>query len=295
MVKKILAAKGISAMILAQLCFVVAWTSIKFLGDRLPIVEIIFFRGFISALILFPITYYMEGTFKASDWTNIFMRCLTGFMAMCCAFYAMVNAPIGDIATLLNTLPIFIAFLAPIMLKEEFKKIQFIFVVLAFSGISMILKPSVDIFQSVSVFALLAGLLASMSLIYTRKLRKSDTLYIISFYFALFAAVVSAPLALRSFIWPFFHEWIWLIAMGVAITGAQLFLVQAFHYERAATVAPFGYVSVIGSYLVGLLFFAEVPDLWSIVGAVIIIASGIAIMRTAPPKGGGDTVPNVRT
>ncbi|MFH1875213.1 MAG: DMT family transporter [Pseudomonadota bacterium] len=295
MVKRILAAKGVFAMVLAQLFFVAAWASIKFLGNRLPLVEIIFFRGFISLIILMPLTYYFHRTFKGKHWTNIFLRCLTGFGAMCCAFYAMVNSQIGNVVTLLNTLPIFMAFLAPLMLKEPFRQLQFVFVVIAFGGISMILKPGLNILHSVSIYALLAAFLATLSLVYTRKLRESDSVYIISFHFALFVSVVIAPLALRNFIWPTFGEWVWLLAMGTTITAAQLFLVQAFHHEKASTVAPFGYISVIGSYLIGLIFFAEVPDVWSIVGAIIIVGAGVGIMQISPPVGDGDSAPNVRT
>jgi len=184
--------------------------------------------------------------------------------------------------TLFNTLPIFVALLAPALLGEAFGRLQFALIIVAFVGITVVLKPDENILQGVSIYALLAGLMAALSMICIRKLRATDSIFIITLYFTIFTTVVSAPLAFMNFVRPTAVEWGWLVFIGVAITFAQLFMTKAYRLGDASTIAPFSYASVIGAYAAGLLFFSEIPDIWSIIGAAIIVAGGIGIMIAAP-------------
>ena len=87
-----------------------------------------------------------------------------------------------------------------------------------------------------------------------------------------------------NFVWPSSAEWGWIIFVGVTITFAQLFMAKAYSYGRASTIAPLGYLTVIGSYITGVIIFSEIPDILSIVGAAIIVLSGVGVMIFAPAK-----------
>ncbi len=276
-------ARGIIWMILAQIVFVTTWTAIKTLGKRLPLFEIIFFRAFFSSLILLPLTHWRIGTFRGHDWITIFLRSLTGVAAMIAAFYTMIHIELGNAATLLNTLPIFVAILAPSLLGEPFRRRQFLFVLIAFAGILFILKPDAELVQGNSLIGLLAGFLAALAMLCLRKLRHTDNVLTITLHFTLFTALVCLPFMLRHFIWPTREEWFWLAFIGFFVTFAQLFMARAYHFGRASTIAPFAYISVIGSYIAGLVFFTEVPDLLSAIGSAVVIVGGVGVMLTAPP------------
>jgi len=201
---------------------------------------------------------------------------------MVMAFYAMINMEIGNAATLFNTLPIFVALLAPAILGEAFSSKKLALVIIAFVGIGIILKPDPDMLNGASVYALMAGLLGAMAMLFLRKLAATDSPLIITLYYTIFITVGSAPMAAAKFTYPTTIEWIYLIIMGICVTFAQLFMARSYQYGHASTIAPFGYASVIGSYIVGLSIFGEIPDVWSIVGAAMIIASGIGIMLSEP-------------
>jgi len=275
-------AKGVLLMLAAQLIFVAAWGAIKFLGDRLPLFELVFFRGFFSLIILIPLTHFKHRSFRGRDLSTLFLRAFFGLVAMVMSFYAMIHMEMGNTVTLFNTLPIFVALLAPALLGEAFGRLQFALIIVAFVGITVVLKPDENILQGVSIYALLAGLMAALSMICIRKLRATDSIFIITLYFTIFTTVVSAPLAFMNFVRPTAVEWGWLVFIGVAITFAQLFMTKAYRLGDASTIAPFSYASVIGAYAAGLLFFSEIPDIWSIIGAAIIVAGGIGIMIAAP-------------
>ena len=109
-------------IILGELIFVVAWASVKKIGPRLPVFEIVFFRSFISLLILIPLMQWRHHTFHGTAWLTLFLRALFGWGAMILSFYSMIHIRIGDASTLLNTLPIFVALFSPTLLGEPFVK-----------------------------------------------------------------------------------------------------------------------------------------------------------------------------
>jgi len=269
-------------MLAAQLLFVAVWSAIKHLGGRLPLFELVFFRAAISLVVLLPLTGWRHRSFKGNALVTLFLRAFFGFLGMVFGFYALTHMEMGNAITLFNTFPIFVALLAPPLLDESFSRLQFAFVLVAFVGIAMILKPNADIFQGASLYALLGGIMAALSMVCIRKLRMTDSVLIITLYFTAFTAIVSAPLAAIQFVKPMASEWGYLIFIGVAVTFAQLSLTRAYRYATAATIAPFSYISVVGSYIAGLAFFFEVIDLWSAVGAAIIIAAGTGVMLSAP-------------
>lgn len=276
--------KGIICMAIAQSIFVLVWTAIRFVGERLPVFEITFFRAAISLIILLPLTHLKQGSLKGKSWATLTLRAVTGFVAMALSFYAMINMEFGNAVTLFNTLPIFVALLAPSLLGEPFRKIQFVLVIVAFAGIITILKPGEGLIDTVSLCALLAAFLAALAMISIRKLRKSDSIFIITLYFTAFTAIASFPFAIMDFVWPTPTEWFWLAFIGVFVTFAQLLLASAYHLGRASIVAPFSYISVIGSFMIGIFFFREMPDIWTIIGAVVVVIAGIAIMLVSSPS-----------
>lgn len=271
-------------MLTAQFIFVAAWTVVKYVGNRLPLFEIIFFRGLFSLVILIPLTHFRLHTFRGSDISTLFLRALFGFIALALSFYAMIHMEIGNTVTLFNTLPIFVALFAPSLLGEPFGKLQFALTIVSFAGITMILKPDEGMLSNISIYALSAGFFAALAMICIRKLRMTDSTLIITLYFTVFITIASSPMAIASFIMPTPGEWGCLVAVGTSITFGQLFMTKAYRFGRASTIAPFSYFSVILSYISGLIFFTEIPDWLSLMGAFIIVASGIGIMLTAPEK-----------
>jgi drug/metabolite transporter (DMT)-like permease len=273
---------GISWMVAAQILFVVSWAAIKFLGTRLPLFEIVFFRGFISFIIIIFITLWKEKTLKGTNYAALFFRSFFGFLAMVLAFYAMIKVDIGNASVLFNTLPIWVALLATPILGEAFSLRKLILIVIAFVGIAIILRPDQDILSGAAIYALIAGFLGALAMLFVRKMATSDSSLTITLYFTAFTTACSAPFAMTKFVPPTLPEWGWLLMIGVALTGAQVFMAHAYKFGYASTIAPFSYVSVIGAYVVGLWFFGELPDIWSAVGAAIIIFSGIGIMFSKP-------------
>lgn len=274
--------RGIVWMLAAETVYVACWCAIKMLGSRLPLFEIVFFRAFFSVLILAPLTWVRVGSFRFHNLRSLLMRSFFGYVAMFCSFYAMIHLNMGNASTLINTMPVFVAIFAPFLAAEPFSRRQFLFILLAFAGIALILKPDAGIIERTALVGLFSGIASALAMIGLRKLHATDGTLIITFYFTAFSAACSLPLAVRDFVMPTPSEWAWLVLIGAVITFAQLFMTRAYKFGHASSIAPFAYSAVILSYVAGLVFFGEIPDGWSIVGTAIIVASGVGVMLTAP-------------
>jgi drug/metabolite transporter (DMT)-like permease len=274
---------GIGWMIAGELLYVVCWSAIKVLGSRLPLFEIVFFRSFLSLFLLIPMMHVRHGSFRVKFPAMLLLRSCVGYLSMFLSFYAMIHISIGNATTLYNTMPIFVAVLSPLLSREPFARGQFLFVLAAFAGIGMILKPDTRMWNDAAFYALLSGIFAAIAMILIRKLSsRGESTLGITLFFTSFAAIASAPLCFLSYVPPTPHEWIGILFLGGAVTFAQLFMTRAYKFGHASTIAPFAYSGVIGAYVAGVVIFHEVPDVWSAIGALVIIASGAGVMLAAP-------------
>lgn len=268
---------GIFLMLAAEIIFAFAWAAIKAAGERLPPFEVVFFRASLSLLILIGIMWWRGSSFKGNNYKLLLLRGFLGFLGMISSFTAMIKMNLGNASVLLNTFPLFVAVFAPLLIKERFIRLNFIFVLIAFAGITMILKPTGDIFQNVAMLGLFAGITIALSVLCVKRLSLTDSSSVITFYLTLITTVCSLPLAVYEFLWPTPFEWLLLLWIAFAVTAGQLMMVKAFRYAHAATLSPFAYASVLCSYLLGIVIWKDIPDILSVGGGVLIIASGIAI------------------
>ncbi|HPQ81036.1 MAG TPA: DMT family transporter [bacterium] len=276
------AMKGILWMALAQTAFVVAWSCVKLVGERIPVFEITFFRSAISVVLIVPLVHLRRGSLRGRAVKNLLLRSAFGTAAMLLSFYAMIHMDLGNATTLFNTMPIFVALLAPAMIGEPFERKQLLLILGGFAGIALVLRADAGIFEGLGLMAVGAGFLAAIAMIFVRKLTSTDSVFVVTFFFTGFAALVSLPVAAIGYVAPTPHEWALIALIGIAATLGQILLVHAYRFGHAATIAPFAYVSVVGSYVSGVLIFGAIPDIQSIAGAAIVIGCGAGIMLFAP-------------
>ena len=264
-------------MIAAELIFACGWAMIKLAGSKLPVFEVVFFRASLSLIILTGIMLWRGSSFKGRNHRLLFLRGLFGFGGIATSFVAMIKMNLGNASILLNTFPLFVALLAPVLIGERFRRINFIFVIVAFVGIGLIMKPTHHIFHNVALLGLLSGIFAALSVLCVRRLTLTDSSSVITFYFTMFTTICAIPFAVSEFIMPTKIEWLLLVGIGTAVTVGQLLMTRAYSHAKAATISPFAYISVLGAYMFGIIIWNDVPDLLSVIGGVLIVATGIAI------------------
>src|SRR3989338_9424682 len=270
---------GIILMIICSIFITISWAGVKLAGQTLPLFEIVFFRAFFSCLFLLPLMLKRSHSLKPKQPKLLLIRSFFGAVSMIMIFYSLKYFEIGNTSALFNTMPIFVALLAPLLSTESFHRKSFFMILISFGGICLIVKPDSNLLSNEALMALGSAFFMAIATVQLRKLYTTENTAMITFYFAAMMALLSLISCILDYTHPSLFEWGLLLTVGVTVTIAQLLGTKAYDYGDATIITPFSYVTVILSYLLGVLFWNEVPDLASIFGALIITLSGVLILR----------------
>lgn len=271
--------RGTVYMILAAFFFSLMSILVKASATNLPPQEMVLARS----IVVFVITFYMmrrKGLpLKGNNTKLLIWRGVYGFLGLSAFFYTLTTLPITDSVTLNYTSPLFTALLAPFLLKESNSGKQWIYFLLAFLGILLIIRPGFSLQAIPALIGLGGAFFAGLAYNTIRQLRHSDNPLTIVLYFPAICIVLSLPWVIPNFVMPQGWEWIMLLGMGISTQFAQVFLTKSLHYETAARATNVSYIGVVFSTIWGVIFFAEIPDWRTAVGAVIVVYAVARIGR----------------
>ncbi len=269
-------------MIFGSICFgtmnaLVKWTSIN-----ADVWMIIFIRSLVIALAVAIFARFQGISLKMNDPKKMFLRCLVGLIAMILYFSALSLIPIGQAVTLQYTAPLFVALLSGSIIREKVSTSVLISLITAFFGIILIVSPDLDSIDPNALLALGSGFFAGLAYIFVRDLRKTDSPSTVVFWFAAFSvlgSVFQAAPELSSLTWEMTAA---LVGIGVGAGGGQVGITMAYHQANAAWVSAFSYLTVIIATIYGIILFDEVLSTKIIIGGLLIIGSGVALIFFTP-------------
>ena len=262
-------------MIIATICFSLMVAMVKFLG-HLPVMEIIFFRN-IPIMLLIPLILKNK---KISFWGNnkplLLLRSLLSGFAAITYFYTIKVMILTDAVTIKQLSPFFIILLASIFLGEKIDFSKITIFILAFLGALLVVKPGFRLDIYPTVIALLGAILTAGSHVAVRSLRLTDHPLVIVNFFGYSNGLISFGILLwqGNFIVPDALSLFVLLLLGLVGLGAQFALTKAYQMAPTKLVSFYLYLQIIFGALLGVLFFKEIPDLFSIFGAFLITISG---------------------
>jgi drug/metabolite transporter (DMT)-like permease len=284
---------GLWYMIGSAFFFSLMTLAVKLVGRRIPSQEVVLVRGSLNV----AFSYLLLRRAGVRPWGNrplpLTLRGFLGFGSLSCLYFAVVRLPLADATVLQYTSPMWTAFLAVWVLGEHMQRREVLFAAASAVGVVVITRPSflfgagAPRLDLIAVAAALAGaLFSSGAYVTVRKLGRTEHPLVIVFYFTLVTVPASLPGALAHLVAPTAREWLILLAVGVAAQAGQLYLTHGLQLERAGRATAAGYLQVVFAALWGALFFAELPDRWTIGGSILVLAGtlGLAISRT---HGGG--------
>jgi drug/metabolite transporter (DMT)-like permease len=270
---------GPMAMISAGLFFAGMSAMVKAVSLHIPIFQVTFFRASVSAVII-GVAMVLRGiTVKGENQKLLVIRALSGFIAMSLNFYALSKINLGDASLLNQSSPVFVMLFSWIFLGEKFYRSLLGLTLLTFVGITLVLRPTGNVFNLGGGAGLMSAIFAAAAYVSIRRLHQTDSFWTMAFYFMATSAVLSLPPMLLTWKNPSAREWLMLICCGIFGTLGQLLMTYAYKHEEASWVAPFAYAGVLFSFVLGVIFFSEVPDLYTLVGGILTIASGIALLH----------------
>ena len=264
--------KGIFCIILSAFSFSLMNMFVKLAGD-LPSIEKAFFRNIVAvifALILIKKDHISLKPEKGS-FPFLFMRAAFGTVGLICNFYSVDHLVQSD-ASMLNKM-------APFFVMEKLTVFQSLTVVFAFIGCLFIVKPSLsNMALFPSVIGLIGGLGAGAAYTCVRHLgQKGVKAPYIVFFFSAFSSLVTLPLMILDFKPMTLFQFFMLMLTGLSAASGQFFVTSAYSFAPGKEISVYDYSQVIFSAILGFIIFNQIPDKYSFIGYIIIIAMAVSM------------------
>jgi drug/metabolite transporter (DMT)-like permease len=183
--------------------------------------------------------------------------------------------PIAEASATGFVSPLFVTALSIVLLGESVGVRRWLATGVGLIGVLIILRPGSSAFHAAAFFPIVSAFAWACTLIMTRMLSGREHAITTMAYSSIVGVCI--PCALVPFVWvaPSWHDLAFGIFIGVASTMGQWIVVLAFRYADASVLAPFSYTQLLWVSILGFLIFGEVPDVWTVSGAVFIVASGL--------------------
>ena len=280
--------KGISLMVLSMFLLAVTSVITKMLGQSHHVSQIVLIRNIFVMLPVGLMVWRYGGlaSLKPQNITGQILRSFFQLMAATLIAASFILLPLAEADSLLFAAPLFVAFLAGPLLGERVGWRRRAAVFVGFGGVIVILRPTPELIQLVSLTGVAAALFICLRDIWTRRLRRTESTNAIMFWSELGVIVGAAPVAAWFWLPMTAYDLALMAASGVLLGVAQFTMTVAYVSAEVATVAPFRYSAIIWSVIFGYMFFGHIPDVWVITGVTIVIASGLYILHRE--SSGGD-------
>ena len=271
--------KGIVCIIISAFCFATMNLFINLSGE-LPTWQKGFFRNAV-ALIFAGIILLRERKQPGMKITKknfplLLLRATAGTIGFLCNFYCVDRINISDASMLNKLAPFFTIIFSAIFLKENARWYQWAAVFLAFIGSLFIVKPTFGMEAFPAFMGVMGGLGAGIAYTCVRKLGQMGTGgALIVFFFSFFSVVTLGPVVALTYVPMSRTQWIFLLLTGLAASGGQFFVTAAYTHAPAREISVYDYSQVIFAALWGMLFLSQRPDMYSVIGYVIIVTVAI--------------------
>jgi len=277
-------ALGIALRVAAMICMAGLNALVKWTGSRgVPVFEIIFFR---NAFAFIPIGIYIWRTagleaLKTRRPVAHLRRSISGLLSMVCSFSALQHLPLTESTAIQFAAPLFMTALSALLLHEAVGPHRWGAVAAGFVGVLIMVQPQPGRMNLLGAgLAVTAALGTAGAMVAIRQMAAQERGQTIVFYFTL-AGMVTGLVGSLFLGWrtPDLGTLLGLMGCGLVGGVGQLFLTEALRRAPVGVVAPFDYSQLIWATALGFLIWGELPHPATVVGAVIVAASGIYILH----------------
>jgi drug/metabolite transporter (DMT)-like permease len=253
----------------------------KWLTASYPVGQILCIRG---AFFFVPIVYFV---WRAGGMKMLRVHSISGqigrailFVVASVFFVSAVGLmPLPTVIALTFTAPLFVTALAPTVLGEQVGWRRWMAVIVGFVGVLVIVRPFQESWSWVALLPVIGALCGALRDMLTRQITARESSVSILFYGAL--AVVLVSLLSLPFGWKWISgpDLLLFAVQGFVMGTAHYLMIESFRMAEAALVAPFKYTGFIWAVIYGAAIWGDYPDRWTILGALVILASGLYILH----------------
>ncbi len=280
---------GAKYMMLSAFGFSVMSVLVKLAGQRLPSEEIVLFRAIISLFLSYGLLARAGISVWGTHRRMLLLRGVLGCISLHCVFFSFTHLPIAEATVIQYLYPIFTAIFAAVILGEAVGPRLLVAIVLGAFGVIAVARPG-PVFGSLGAalepawvaIAICGAFLSSCAYIIVRRLASKEHPLVIVFYFPLVTVPLALPRVIANWVPPVGWEWPCLLGVGIFTQMGQVYLTRGLEQEPAARAAALSYLQVVFATLWGILIFANIPSVWTIAGAALILLGAYINVRDKP-------------
>mgnify|MGYP001208809092 FL=1 len=240
------------------------------------------FIKYIFTLLLSCSEAKRKNNYKFWQSNNVKLQVLRSFFSIIesgCFVLAFRYLSLADVHSVGSLTPVIIVALSALILKENVSPKTWIAIFVGFLGVLIILRPGLSIFDIKSLLPLMAAFFLGLYQVVTRKVSENDSTETSLFYTSLIGFIVMSILAFVYWQPLTLNSYFLFTGIGIFFSMGIYFQIIALSKARASIIQPFHYTLIFWAIILGYLVYDDLPDIPTIVGAIIIAASGIYVLR----------------
>tara|TARA_B100001564_G_scaffold223407_1_gene188323 strand:- start:466 stop:1338 length:873 start_codon:yes stop_codon:yes gene_type:complete len=270
---------GITLMVITTFMFSSMDGVSRYLAENNNIFTLVTMRYWFIAFVMIVTCLFIKN--HVSDILNTkqpyiqFSRGVILSLNNCLVVYTFTLLGLVETHAIIACYPLIVAGLSVPFLGERFGWRRWMAIFTGFIGVIIILRPNTNVITEGSIFAIVGAIMFAVYLILTRYVSRSDTA-ITSFFWTGIGGTVTMSL-ISLFIWDDIlkDDYLWLLIMCVLSAGSHFMMVKTLEVAEASVVQPFSYLQLVFGSIIGVTIFSESIDLMIVIGALVVIGSGL--------------------
>jgi drug/metabolite transporter (DMT)-like permease len=271
---------GAFYMVLSAFCFAITAGLLRYATREVHPFEAAFLRSFSGLIFMLPLV--MRGGLAGISIKRPRLHILRGIISGIGTLMwssALAVLPVGEAVALNFTAPLFATMLAPFVLHEVVRARRWTACFLGFTGVLIMLRPGLEVISVGALLSIGSAATIACNMLIIRIISQEDNARTVVFTFSVFTSLVTLLPAL--FVWetPSWEMLVVLVVCGLLATLAHLLLTRAMSIAEMSAIAPLDFVRLLFAAGIGFIWFSEVPDIWTAIGAIVITSSAVYIAR----------------
>lgn len=265
---------GILLMLLATVFLACMHSIVRHLTAELHPFVVVFFRNLFGLLAILPVLAKTGiGVLKTEHPQLHLIRICVGMLAMLSWFYALSKVPITNATALSFSSTIFATLAAWLILGERMRIRRWLAILTGLVGVLVVLRPGLDGFNAYAVLVIGSTMAWGASVTIVKKLSRTETTTSIITWMGIGLSVLTLGPALLFWQWPDLQQLMWLALVGMLASAGHFSMTSALRLTDTAVVMSVDFMRLVWTSIIGYIFFADLLDRWTLIGALIIFAS----------------------
>lgn len=252
----------------------------KFLAIEVPIIMVLWGRYFFHTAITFGYYGIKTGSLQFLRARRPGLQLFRAFALFGATFFmyiAITRMPLGDAASIQFLAPVLVTALSGLLLGENVGPRRWMAVACGFIGVLLVARPGSGVLGWNALLPLATAVLLAVYMMMTRIIRDKDDPASTTFYSTAVGTLILSLLVIFNWQALTLFQWGLMVTMGAAGAVGHFMLVKAFHSAEASVLSPFTYAQVVAAIIWGYMIFDDVPSIWTLAGAVVVIGSGLYV------------------